>query len=191
MRIPSLVTDQFYRISKLPPYVFPVINELKADFLVLVCNWQGKLQGDNARLGIAMNELGKYAHRLILITQPPELPKVASRESMRNGRRPPFFEDAPERALRLKSNLLLKEVAADNVIVVDIERLFVSDEGVIRFSDNAGNQLYNDSNHLSGIGANVVWPENSIYQKQREIIPGVVDNEMIRCQSAWTRSVSC
>ena len=28
-----------------------------------------------------------------------------------------------------------------------------------------------------------VWPENSIYLKQREIIPGVVDNEMIRCQS--------
>ena len=40
-------------------------------------------------------------------------------------------------------------------------------------------------------GAVVVWPENSIYLKQREIIPGVVDNEMIRCQSAWTRSVSC
>ena len=36
-----------------------------------------------------------------------------------------------------------------------------------------------------------VWPENSIYLKQREIIPGVVDNEMVRCQSAWTRSVSC
>ncbi len=36
-----------------------------------------------------------------------------------------------------------------------------------------------------------VWPENSIYLKQREIIPGVVDNETTRCQSAWTRSVSC
>ena len=35
-----------------------------------------------------------------------------------------------------------------------------------------------------------VWPENSIYLKQREIIPGVVDNETTRCQSAWTRSVS-
>ena len=37
----------------------------------------------------------------------------------------------------------------------------------------------------------VVWPENSIYLKQREIIPGAEDNAMIRCQSAWTRSVSC
>ena len=41
------------------------------------------------------------------------------------------------------------------------------------------------------LGKYGVWPENSIYLKQREIIPGVVDNEMIRCQSAWTRSVSC
>jgi transposase len=38
---------------------------------------------------------------------------------------------------------------------------------------------------------NPVWPENSIYLKQREIIPGVVDNETIRCQSAWTRSAFC
>ena len=38
---------------------------------------------------------------------------------------------------------------------------------------------------------NLVWPENSIYLKQREIIPGIVDNETIRCQSAWTRSASC
>jgi len=36
-----------------------------------------------------------------------------------------------------------------------------------------------------------VWPENSIYLKQREIIPGVVDNETTRCQSAWTRSAFC
>ena len=37
----------------------------------------------------------------------------------------------------------------------------------------------------------VVWPENSIYLKQREIIPGVVDNEMTRYQSSWTRSAFC
>ena len=43
---------------------------------------------------------------------------------------------------------------------------------------------------VHGFGV-LVWPENSIYLKQREIIPGVVDNEMTRCQSAWTRSASC
>ena len=42
-----------------------------------------------------------------------------------------------------------------------------------------------------GFGLDPVWPENSIYLKQREIIPGVVDNETTRCQSAWTRSASC
>ena len=43
----------------------------------------------------------------------------------------------------------------------------------------------------AGLAADLVWPENSVYLKQREIIPGVVDNEMIRCQRAWTRSASC
>jgi peptidoglycan/LPS O-acetylase OafA/YrhL len=133
-----------------------VVKQLKPDFLVLVCNWQGKLRGDSARLEIAIKELGKYANRLILITQPPELPKLASRESIRNGSRPPFFEEASERASRLKSNSLVKNVVADNVIIVDIEPLFVSDRGMVQFDDNAGNQLYNDSNHLSGVGANVV-----------------------------------
>ena len=37
----------------------------------------------------------------------------------------------------------------------------------------------------------LVWPENSIYLKQREIIPGVVDKETTRYQSSWTRSSSC
>ena len=36
-----------------------------------------------------------------------------------------------------------------------------------------------------------VWRENSIYLKQREILPGVVDNETTRCQSAWTYSAFC
>ena len=36
-----------------------------------------------------------------------------------------------------------------------------------------------------------VWPENSIYLKQREIIPGVVDKETTRYQSSWTRSAFC
>ena len=43
----------------------------------------------------------------------------------------------------------------------------------------------------TGVDKDAVWSENSIYLKQREIIPGVVDNETTRCQSAWTRSVSC
>ena len=39
----------------------------------------------------------------------------------------------------------------------------------------------------TGVDKDAVWSENSIYLKQREIIPGVVDNETTRCQSAWTR----
>jgi len=35
-----------------------------------------------------------------------------------------------------------------------------------------------------------VWPGNSICLKQREMIPGVVDNETTRCQSSWTHSAS-
>lgn len=146
-----------------------VVKQIRPDFLVLVCNWQGKLQGDNLRLEIAVRELGQYSRRLILITQPPALPKHANRESMRNGSRPPFLEEPSERVLRLKSNSLVKQAVSDNIIVIDIERLFVSNEGIVRFNDDVGNQLYNDTKHLSGVGANVV--KASVLNAVRGLMP--------------------
>lgn len=133
-----------------------VVKREKPDVLVLVCDWQAKLRGDNRRLEIAVNELRQSARHLILITQPPALPELASRESMRNGSRPPFREDPVKRAWRIEANSLVKNASADNVIVIDIERLFTSDDGMVRVDDNAGNQFYDDSNHLSDIGAHIV-----------------------------------
>lgn len=134
-----------------------VQNE-KPEFLVLVCDWS-KLKDDKDRLGIAIEELQKFTHLVILITKPPELPKQATREGIRNGNRPPFFEDPTERALRLSVNQLVKDLERKNVAVVDIEPLFSSSAGAVRFTDTSGNQLYQDNGHLSAVGANLVKPE--------------------------------
>jgi peptidoglycan/LPS O-acetylase OafA/YrhL len=133
-----------------------VVKRERPDSLVLVCAWQGKLKDDKGRLGIAIRELKQYARRIILITQPPELPELANREAMRNGSRPPFREDPAERAARMESNALVKGFQGGNVRVIDIELLLATDDGGIRFADNNANWLYNDSNHLSGIGADLV-----------------------------------
>jgi hypothetical protein len=126
------------------------------DVLLLVCNWESKLKGEQDRLEIAINELKQHTRRLILITQPPELPKSAARESIRNGSRPPFTEDPIKRAVRIKSNAFIKSFRRDNVIVLDINRLFVTDDGSIRFADNDGTLLYQDAKHLSDVGASIV-----------------------------------
>ena len=132
------------------------VKRENSDVLVLVCNWESKLKGEKGRLGIAINELKQHTRRLILITQPPELPKSADRDSMRNGSRPPFMEDPAERTARIESSAFLKSFQRDNVIIIDIEPLFVGREGSIRFADDKGILLYQDRSHLSDVGADLV-----------------------------------
>ena len=132
------------------------IKKNNPDVLVLVCNWEAKLDSDKDRLQLAVDELKHHTRHLILITQPPELPESASREAMRNGSRPPFFENPAERAKRIESNNFLKSFRRDNVVVLDIEPLFVESDGSIRFINDRGLLIYQDSDHLSGAGADLV-----------------------------------
>lgn len=135
-----------------------VVKKEKPDFLVYVCKWE-KLQEDRNRLSIALRELKPYARFVFLITQPPVLPEIASREGIRNGSRPPFLENAEERASRMERNEFVKSSQGGNVRVVDIEPLFSRDSGEIRFVDEQRRQLYQDRDHLSAAGASLVKAE--------------------------------
>jgi len=128
------------------------------DVLLLVCQWRGKLQDSGDRLEIAVNELKTHVATLILITQPPEMPERANRGSLRDGARPPFFEDPSIRTARMNANALVKSLEGDNVVVVDIEDLFTAKDGSIIFTNNIGQYLYHDGKHLSGMGAELVKP---------------------------------
>jgi peptidoglycan/LPS O-acetylase OafA/YrhL len=132
-----------------------VVEREKPDFLVLVCNW-AKLNGDKRRLANAVQELSPFVHRIVLITQPPELPVTATREGIRHGEHPPFVEEHDERIQRLAANELVRGALSNKVAVVDVECLFSATDGVIRLSDEAGLPLYQDRNHLSGAGAEMV-----------------------------------
>ena len=133
-----------------------VVKQARPNYLLLACNWEAKLKDDKDRLGIAVNELKKHTDHLILITQPPELPDSANRESIRNGSRPPFFEDPEERSARTQANAIVKSFSSNNVTVIDINSHFESQDGRILFADSSGNQYFHDSDHLSGNGANLV-----------------------------------
>ena len=62
-----------------------IVKRERPEFLIFACNWTGQLKDDKDRLDLALRELKELAHVVILITQPPELPKIASREGMREG----------------------------------------------------------------------------------------------------------
>jgi peptidoglycan/LPS O-acetylase OafA/YrhL len=134
------------------------VKQERPDFLLLVCQWN-RIRDGQSRIALALKELQPFARFIILVTQPPELPPRATRESIRNGSHPPFIEDPEERRGRLEANEWVKSFQRDNVIVADIETLFSTDKGVVQFTDLDGRQLYQDNAHLSAIGANRVKGE--------------------------------
>jgi hypothetical protein len=135
-----------------------IVKREKPDFLLFVCKWE-KLAEDRSRLTIALRELQSSARIVLLITQPPVLPEIASREGIRNGSRPPFLENAEQHAARMARNEFVKSSQGGNVTVVDIEPLFARPSGEIRFVDERWRQLYQDRDHLSVAGASLVKPK--------------------------------
>jgi hypothetical protein len=107
---------------------------------------------------ILVNGLSRYTRRLVLLTEPPFLPESAGREAMKNGARPPFWEDPARRARRIPVNELVKRLQHGNVTVIDVAPLFTMSDGSVRIFGDDGTLLYQDPRHLSVAGANLVKP---------------------------------
>ena len=129
------------------------ITKIKPDYLVIANEWRGKLRSDPDRLPTALSQLEPHVGKIILLNQPPVLPKEASRLSMRNGSRPPFREDAAIRSDRQRINKFLLGFESSKVSVLDISRHFETQEGEIISIDEHKKLLYQDSSHLSAYGA--------------------------------------
>jgi ribosomal protein S11 len=145
--------------SKLWGESLAVIQRERPDVVILVCLWDGKLDKDRERLRVALDAMKESSHKIILITQPPLLPPQVSRQGIRDGARPPFYEDANERASRLDINNYLMSFQSNAVTVLNIEPLFADSAGAIRFTDSTGNQLFEGPRHISGYGAELVKNE--------------------------------
>jgi peptidoglycan/LPS O-acetylase OafA/YrhL len=128
-----------------------IIRREKPDCVVVSCVWHAN---ENARrLKIALEEMKPYVGRVIVLSQPPVLPARATREAIRNGSRPPFFEDESVQANRLLASQTISKWTCEKVSVVDVARLFEGPSGEIHFFDPEGRQLFNDRSHISGYGA--------------------------------------
>jgi len=131
-----------------------IVRSQRPDVLFIACQWDGKLQHGRSRLRDAVGALRPLAGHVVLLTQPPYLPEKASRASMREGVRPPFFEDDGSAGTRREIGAFLKSIAGENVSVIDVESYFLSPRTrEIHFLDERGRQLYQDSQHISGVGA--------------------------------------
>jgi peptidoglycan/LPS O-acetylase OafA/YrhL len=136
-----------------------VVRREKPDILVLGCAWTSRLQDQRERLALGVEQLLPHVGHLVILSQPPQLPEGASRAAIREGARPPFFEDASVRSRRLETREILERFASSKVSVVDVASRFEAVDGSIVLRDSDGHQLFQDAGHLSGFGAERVRPE--------------------------------
>ncbi len=135
-----------------------VVKRDRPEVVVLACDWEVWLRNNREALPAAVKQIENAAGRVILITQQPQLPENASRQEIRAGQKPPFWEDTDERDSRMASNAFVKSLAGVRVQVLDVERFFGDGHGEVYFTSD-GRQLFFDRNHLSNLGTDLVKGE--------------------------------
>lgn len=139
-----------------------LVQREKPDCLILACSWASKLQDHKEKMPLAVNALRPYIRRLVILNQPPILPEQACRISVRQGIRPPFYENPIIHNNRVGINEYLKGFNSENIKVVDIASHFQAANGEIISLDNNGRLLYHDQYHLSGFGAELIREDLSM-----------------------------
>lgn len=127
------------------------VKRLRPDVLVIEIAWENKLVTDPQRLSHALDALLPYAKRIILVTQPPREPADATRQAIRDGARPPFFETPVSRAAREQGNDIVRAIHRQNVTVLDTDPYFTNPDGSIE-TVQGGRPLFFDPMHLSKLG---------------------------------------
>lgn len=135
------------------------IRRQKPDVIVFACDWKKQLRGGAERLGVALQQVTPFCKCVIIVMQPPLLPENATRSAIRSGSRPPFFEDPQSKADRLETNRLVSLACHRGCQVVDAAAILQSANGDILWLSHGGGQLFQDRNHVSGLGADRVVAE--------------------------------
>ena len=128
--------------------------------IVLSCHWIYKLADHPYRLSRTLDALSPLADHLVILYQPPIPPHSASRQAIRLGSRPPFFESPEDATARQRIANLVSASAGgrSSLSIIDTVPLFTTADGAVRaFSPNL-HPLFHDRAHLSSSGAALVRP---------------------------------
>jgi peptidoglycan/LPS O-acetylase OafA/YrhL len=140
------------------PEVKQFLGERRPDVVILAEAWSSKLGNDVRDLREALSSIETIAGQVILIAQPPILPQDGSREAIRAGVRPPFFEGPADRENRVRASTAIRLLANDRISVLDVAETFLGDGGAIKLIAEDGRFTYHDSIHLSDSGTALVRP---------------------------------
>jgi peptidoglycan/LPS O-acetylase OafA/YrhL len=127
--------------------------------IVLSCHWIYKLGNHPHRLSRTLDALSPLADHLVILYQPPIPPHSASRQAIRLGSRPPFFESPEDATARQRAADLVSIVAGGRLnSIIDTVPLFTTPDGAVRAFSPDLHPLFHDRAHLSSSGAALVRP---------------------------------
>jgi len=146
------------RVNALWQDMMKAVRNERPTCVVMANLWGNQLEHDPGRLALAVDYVLEYAERVVLLTQAPTPPREANRAGMRAGGRPPFFEHPNAHKRRASANAIVASMESSRVLVIDVAPLFLGSDGEVITLDARGAQLFHDSIHLSGIGAERIRP---------------------------------
>jgi peptidoglycan/LPS O-acetylase OafA/YrhL len=95
------------------------LDRANPDITIFAAAWAEKVGHNRDRFKTALSQLLQKSKHVILITQPPGLPKYASREEIRKSGLRPIFEDITSSTLRQDTNTFLLSHRNERVHVLD------------------------------------------------------------------------
>lgn len=128
----------------------------KPQVTIFVAAWTQQIGERRQKMQTALSEILKHTEHIVLITQAPVLPAYASREGIRKNGPQPIFEDSEFVTSRAQTNAYIQSLANNRVHILNIESLFVQNNGQIPFTDVHGYEMFRDKGHLSKRGADLV-----------------------------------
>jgi peptidoglycan/LPS O-acetylase OafA/YrhL len=140
------------------PDVSAFIAQRRPDVVILVNAWSAKIAADTEPVRAALADMKGHVGHVILLAQQPTAPPAASRKGIREGARPPFFEEPDARTARMTATAGIERFASDWVIVRDVSPIFLGRNDEIRLISENGRLTYQDSTHLSDAGTALVRP---------------------------------
>jgi len=138
------------------PLYLDAIRKNKPNFIIISSQWTEKIHGNEASLIKILRTLEPLVNHIILINQPPILPSQASRNGIRSGNMPPYFEYEEDSNRRAAVNNFLATLRSEKISVIDIEPLFLKQGGEIIIFNERQEWLFQDSSHLSRSGAQLI-----------------------------------
>lgn len=139
------------------PAVESFVQKTRPSVIVITEAWGAKMGEQPTSITEALNAFRGIAP-VILLTQPPEPPELASRKGIRDGAKGPFFETQEKHNKRVKANDMIAALADQQVIVIDVAPIFLDADGSVRVIDTSGRMMFQDPTHLSSFGAVLVRP---------------------------------